>query len=63
MIITIDILSLILGITIGIFGTMIGIVSVYFNDKWDTAFGSGWEAGRKYGKEEVEKENKNNEAN
>ena len=63
MIITIDILSLILGICIGVFGTMIGITCVYFNDRWDTAFGSGWQQGCEYGKKTAEKECKNNAAN
>lgn len=63
MIITIDILSLGLGIFIGVFVTMIGIICTYFDDRWDTAFGSGWQQGCEYGKKTAEKERKINETN
>lgn len=63
MIITIDILSLILGMFIGIFIFMLGTTWVYFDDRWRTGFGSGWEQGCKYGKEKTEKERKINETN
>ena len=63
MVITIDILSLILGMFIDIFIFMGGTMCVYFDDRWHTGFGSGWEEGCKYGREKAEKENKNNETN
>lgn len=55
--ITIDLLSLFIGLIFGIgFVTLIVMLS-YFDDKWDTAFGVGWRCGNEW----REKEQKNNE--
>lgn len=55
MTITIDILSLILGFILG--GGFVGfaITFLYFDDKWDTAFGKGWACGSEYQKKEQNK--------
>ena len=53
--ITIDLLSLILGLILGT--GVVGLIStaLYFDDKWDTAFGKGWACGSEYQKKEQNK--------
>lgn len=55
MTITIDLLSLILGLILGC--CFMGFVTTffYFDDRWHTAFGQGWECGNKYQKEQQNK--------
>lgn len=52
--ITIDLLSLVIGFIFGI-GAM-GIIStvIYFDEKWETAFGYGWKCGSEYWKKKGE---------
>lgn len=55
MTITIDILSLILGLILG--AGFMGFVTIflYFDDRWDSAFGKGWACGSAYQKKEQNK--------
>lgn len=46
--ITIDLLSLFLGAVLGICIMGVAITVIYLDDKWDTAFGQGWECGKEY---------------
>lgn len=55
--ITIDLLSLFIGLIFGIGFVALIVMLAYFDDKWDTAFGVGWRCGNEY----REKEQKNNE--
>jgi hypothetical protein len=53
--ITIDLLSLVIGLIFGcgLMGLMMTVA--YFNDKWDTAFGAGWKCGNEYREKEQKK--------
>ena len=53
--ITIDLLSLFIGLILGCGIAGLILTTIYFDDKWDTAFGAGW----KYGKEFGERKQKN----
>lgn len=55
--ITIDLLSLFIGLIFGMGFVALIVMHLYFDDKWDTAFGEGWRCGNEY----REKEQKNNE--
>lgn len=55
MTITIDMLSLILGLILGAGFMGVVVVFLYFDDKWDTAFGKGWACGSAYQKIEQNK--------
>lgn len=46
--ITIDLLSLFLGAVLGICIMGVVITVMYLDDRWDTAFGQGWECGKEY---------------
>jgi hypothetical protein len=46
--ITIDLLSLVLGLILGIGAMGAVYTKLYFDDKWDTAFGIGWKCGSDY---------------
>jgi len=48
MTVTIDILSLILGLILGAGFMGVVVIFLYFDDKWDTAFGKGWACGSEY---------------
>lgn len=50
--ITIDLLSLIIGLIFGLGLTGFIVINFYFDDKWDTAFGKGWKCGNEYQKKE-----------
>lgn len=54
--ITIDLLSLFIGLIFGLGFVALIVMFIYFDDKWDTAFGEGW----RYGNEYQKKEQKNN---
>lgn len=59
--ITIDILSLFLGVILGGAIICICIAYMYFDDKWDTAFGTGWKCGSDYQKMENMKQKEQKE--
>lgn len=55
MTITIDILSLFLGLILGAAFTGFVTIFFYFDDRWDSAFGKGWACGSEYQKKEQNK--------
>lgn len=58
MTITIDILSLFIGMILG-FVIMFGFTFfMYFDDRWDSAFAEGWQCGSNYQKSLSTKEHK-----
>jgi len=56
MTITIDMLSLFIGVACGLVVTMISFTASYYNDRYDAAFGRGWDYGCEYGRNEKEKD-------
>ena len=59
--ITFDLLSLIVGLIFGCGLMGLIIMIVYFDDKWDTAFGAGWKCGNEY--QEMKQKKKDGEQN
>ena len=52
MTLTIDFVSLILGMFVGTYVVSMAVVRLYYDQRWDNAFGAGWKAGREYGEKE-----------
>ncbi len=54
--ITIDLLSLFIGLIFGLGLAGLIVLNFYYDDKWDAAFSVGWKCGNEYQKREQNNE-------